>query len=159
LRARRRGRLRHHLAGHAGRRPGQDRRDARLVREEPPLRHPEDQLKPSSNRRSFMRAVGAGFASLPFFKLLEDSFAKGAGDTLPLRLVAVYHPHGVAAELWAMKSTDTETSFDIGYANCSLQPFDDAATYGKSFKDKILVIEGIDHLSNANGHDSAGTIL
>ncbi|MET0594725.1 MAG: DUF1552 domain-containing protein, partial [Polyangiaceae bacterium] len=38
-------------------------------------------------------------------------------------------------------------------------PFDDAATYGKSFKDKILVIEGIDQLSNANGHDSAGTIL
>jgi len=113
----------------------------------------------SANRRSFIRAVGAGFASLPFFKLLEDSFAKGAGETLPLRFIGIYHPHGIAAELWAMKSTDTETSFDIGYANCSLQPFDDAATYGKSYKDKILVIEGIDHLSNANGHDSAGTIF
>jgi hypothetical protein len=119
-------------------------------------------LKPggiSKSRRSFIRAVGAGFGSLPFFKLLEDSFAKGAGETLPLRFVTLYHPHGIAAELWAMKSTDTETAFDLTYANCSLQPFDDAATYGKSFKDKILVIEGIDHLSNANGHDSAGTIL
>jgi hypothetical protein len=58
-----------------------------------------------------------------------------------------------------MKASDTETTFDIGYTNCSLQPFDDAATYGKSFKDKILVLEGVDHLSNANGHDSAGTIF
>jgi hypothetical protein len=58
-----------------------------------------------------------------------------------------------------MKAADTETNFDLSYANCSLQPFDDAATYGKSFKDKLLVLEGIDHLSNANGHDSAGTIL
>ena len=40
-----------------------------------------------------------------------------------------------------------------------LQPFDDAATYGKSFKSKILPIEGIDLMSNANGHDTAGTIL
>ena len=41
---------------------------------------------------------------------------------------------------------DTETNFDLTYANngaqCSLQPFDDAATYGKSFKNKILAIEG-----------------
>jgi Protein of unknown function (DUF1552) len=113
----------------------------------------------SKSRRQFIRGVGVGFASLPFFKLLEDSFARSAGETLPLRFVGIYHPHGVSAELWAMKAGDTETAFDIGYANCSLQPFDDAATYGKSFKDKILVIEGIDHLSNANGHDSAGTIL
>ena len=40
-----------------------------------------------------------------------------------------------------------------------LQPFDDAATYGQSFKSKILPIEGIDLMSNANGHDTAGTIL
>ena len=70
-----------------------------------------------------------------------------------------YHPHGIAAEYFAMQPSDTETNFNIGYDNCSLQPFDDPATYGKSFKDKVLLIEGIDLLSNANGHDSAGTIL
>ena len=112
-----------------------------------------------ATRRSFIRAVGAGFAGLPFFKLLEDSHVKAVGGTLPLRFITIYHPHGIAAELWAMKSSDTETVFDIGYANCSLQPFDDAVTFGKSFKDKILVLEGVDHMSNANGHDSAGTIL
>ena len=59
--------------------------------------------------------------------------------------------------------SDTETNFNLTYTNngaqCVLQPFDDAATYGQSFKSKILVIEGIDLMSNANGHDTAGTIL
>jgi len=116
-------------------------------------------MKLSANRRMFIRGVGAGFASLPFFKLLEDGFAHSAGDTLPLRFLTMYHPHGIAAELWAMRAVDTETSFDLTYESCSLQPFDDAATYGKSWKSQLLTIEGIDHLSNANGHDSAGTIL
>jgi hypothetical protein len=113
----------------------------------------------SSSRRAFLRAMGAGFAALPFSRLLENSVAQAAGEALPLKFVTIYHPHGLSAEYWAMKAADTETAFDIAYENCSLQPFDDAATYGKSFKDKLLVIEGIDHLSNANGHDSAGTIL
>jgi hypothetical protein len=85
--------------------------------------------------------------------------AQAAGETLPLKFVTIYHPHGIAAEYWAMKPGETETSFDLAYENCCLKPFDDAATYGKSFKDKLLIIEGIDHLSNANGHDSAATIL
>jgi Protein of unknown function (DUF1552) len=53
----------------------------------------------------------------------------------------------------------SSTSFNLTYPSCSLQPFDDAVTYGKSYKSKIIAIEGIDHLSNANGHDSAGTIF
>jgi hypothetical protein len=113
----------------------------------------------SRTRRSFLRAMGAGFAALPFSRLLEDSVAQAAGETLPLKFVTLYHPHGVAAEYWAMRAGDTATVFDLTYENCSLACFDDAATYGKSFKDKILLVEGIDHLSNANGHDSAGTIL
>lgn len=116
-------------------------------------------MKRSSTRRAFLRAVGGGVMLAPFGRLLENSVAQAAGETLPLKFVTIYHPHGISAEYWAMKAADTESSFDISYENCSLQPFDDAATYGKSFKDKLLVIEGIDHLSNANGHDSAGTIL
>ncbi len=113
----------------------------------------------SPTRRNFLRAMGAGMAALPFSRLLENSVAQAAGEALPLKFITIYHPHGLSAEYWAMKSTDTESSFDITYQDCSLQPFDDAATYGKSFKDKLIVLEGIDHLSNANGHDSAGTIL
>jgi hypothetical protein len=103
--------------------------------------------------------MGAGFVALPFARLLENSVAQAAGETLPLKFVGMYHPHGVSAEFWAMKSADTETAFDLSYENCSLKPFDDAATYGKSFKDKILVLEGIDLMSSANGHSTAGTIF
>ena len=113
----------------------------------------------SPTRRAFLRAMGAGMAALPFSRLLENSVAQAAGETLPLKFITIYHPHGLSAEYWAMKASDSETSFDFSYKDCSLQPFDDAATYGKSFKEKLLVLEGIDHLSNANGHDSAGTIL
>lgn len=108
----------------------------------------------SRHRRSFMKGVGAGFASLPFFKLLEDSFAKAAGETLPLRFLTMYHPHGIAAEYFVMQSGDTETSFNLGFANSTLKAFDTAA-----LKSKVLIIEGVDLMSNANGHDSAGTIL
>lgn len=109
------------------------------------------------NRRAFLGAALAGFATVPLLRILERaSFAQDAGK---LKFIGIYHPHGVSAEYWAMKPGDTETNFDISYPDCSLKPFDDAATYGKSFKDKILLIEGIDHLSTVGGHDSAGTIL
>jgi hypothetical protein len=132
-------------------------------------RNGPDASPPSKARRAFLRGVGAGFASVPFFKVLENSYAEAAGDTPPLRFVTLYHPHGIAAELWGMQSADVQTplangavestNFSLTFANSSLQPFDDAATYGKSYKNKILIIEGVDLLSNANGHDTAGTIL
>ncbi len=113
----------------------------------------------SKTRRAFLRAMGAGFAALPFSRFLENAVAQSAGEALPLKFVTIYHPHGIAAEYWAMREGESETTFDIAYEGCSLACFDDAVTYGKSFKDKILIVEGVDHLSNANGHDSAGTIL
>ncbi len=128
--------------------------------------------KRSPSRRSFLRAVGVGATALPFYKLLEDSFAHAAGEPLPLKLMTISAPHGVADEFWGMrtptspdipvdklsrKGTDTETSFDITYPNCSLQPFDDAATYGKSFKNRILVVEGLDLA--VDGHDAVAAIL
>jgi hypothetical protein len=110
-------------------------------------------------RRHFLRGLGAGFAALPFLRLVENSYAQDAGATLPLRFIGMYHPHGIAAELFTLRDGETETSFDLGYPDSPLQPFDDAATYGKSFKDKIITIEGLDLLSDTNGHNSAGTIL
>jgi hypothetical protein len=110
-------------------------------------------------RRQLLQAALVGAAGgVPLMRALEGvSRADGPGSLT--NFICVYHPHGVSAEYWALRSSDSESTFDIAYQDCSLQPFDDAATYGKSFKDKLLVIEGIDHLSNANGHDSAGTIL
>ena len=73
----------------------------------------------------------------------------------PQRFIGVYHPHGVAAELFTMRDGETETTFDLSHPDCPLQPFDDPATYGRSFKDKIVVIEGVDLLSDTNAHNSA----
>lgn len=130
-------------------------------------------LKPrSATRRSFLRAVGAAATALPFYQLLEDSFAHAAGEALPLKFITISHPHGIAGEYFnartaaspdiavdglSLKGSDTETSFDIAYPNCSLQPFDDAATYGKSFKDRLLLIEGLDLA--VDGHDAVASIL
>ena len=127
---------------------------------------------PSASRRSFLRAVGSAATVLPFYKLLEDSFAHAAGEPAPLKLIVISHPHGFASEYWEMraptspdiavegaslKGNDTETNFDISYPNCSLQPFDDAATYGKSFKDRLLLIEGLDLATD--GHDAVAAVL
>ena len=60
----------------------------------------------SNSRRAFLRAMGAGFAALPFSRLLENSVAQAAGETLPLKFITIYHPHGLSAEYWAMKSGD-----------------------------------------------------
>jgi hypothetical protein len=109
-------------------------------------------------RRSFLRAVGAGFAGFPFLRSLEGSVAHAAGESPPLRFVTMYHPHGIAAETWVMRAADTEDSFSLTFteplsgAVCPLEPL-------APHKSKLLIIEGIDLLSNANGHDSAGTIL
>jgi hypothetical protein len=116
-------------------------------------------MKPSLHRRAFLRAVGAGMAALPFVRVVEDAYAQSLGESPPQRFIGVYHPHGIAAELFTMRRDDAETKFDVRYPDCPLQPFDDPATYGRSFKDKIVVIEGLDLLSSTNGHQSAATIL
>ena len=69
----------------------------------------------SPTRRAFLRAMGAGMAALPFSRLLENSVAQAAGETLPLKFITIYHPHGLSAEYWAMKATDSETTFDFSY--------------------------------------------
>jgi len=116
-------------------------------------------MKTSRSRRAFLRSIGAGFAAVPFLKLVEHSYARAEGVSLPQRFIGVYHPHGIAAELFTRRDGETETAFDLRYEDSPLSPFDDAATYGRSFKDKLVVIEGLDLLSDTNGHNSAGTIL
>ncbi|HYQ18094.1 MAG TPA: hypothetical protein VEQ58_20110, partial [Polyangiaceae bacterium] len=69
----------------------------------------------SSTRRAFLRAMGAGIAAAPFSRLLENSVAQAAGEMLPLKFITIYHPHGLSAEYWAMKDTDTESAFSFDY--------------------------------------------
>jgi hypothetical protein len=109
-------------------------------------------------RRSFLRAVGAGLGGFPLLRALERSVAHAAGAAPALRFVTLYHPHGIAAETWAMRDADTETNFSLTFtepqsgALCALEPLE-------RHKSRLLVVEGLDLLSNAKGHDSAGAIL
>jgi hypothetical protein len=116
----------------------------------------------AASRRSFLKAVGAGTAALPFYRLLEDS-AVNAQAGLPLRFLCVYHPHGIAAEYFNLRPGETETSFDLRYDGSVLSPLDDAATYGASFKDKLLIIDGVDLAvageTGTGGHDASLSIL
>jgi hypothetical protein len=112
----------------------------------------------SPTRRSFLRAVGAGFAGFPLLRALENSAAHAAGEAQSLRFLTMYHPHGIAEPTWAMQSTDTEDTFNLSFiepvsgALCPLSPLE-------PHKSRLIVIEGLELLSNAGGHDSAGTIL
>ena len=64
----------------------------------------------SVHRRSFIKAVGASLAALPFCRPIENSFAQSAGEALPLKFVGIYHPHGISAEYFAMKAWSAGTS-------------------------------------------------
>lgn len=115
------------------------------------------------SRRSFLKAVGASAAALPFFKLLEHSAVDAQAGDLPLKLVGVYHGHGCSYPFWNRRPGETETQFDIRYSNCALSPLDEPETYGVSFKDRILVLEGLDYAcakeSGTPGHWATACIL
>jgi len=76
----------------------------------------------------------------------------------PLRFIGVYTPHGRAHELWQPRP-----NFDIAYPDAILAPFDSPELYGRSFKDQLCVIDGVDLSAGIAvgtvGHDAARVIL
>lgn len=110
-------------------------------------------------RRSFLRALGAGAAALPFYRLLEHSAVHAQSGATPLRYLSVLHVNAAASPLFLRREGETETDFDIAYDSCVLRCFDDPATYGVSFKDKLIALEGVDlavALVTGNSGHSAG---
>ena len=110
-------------------------------------------------RRSLLKALGA-FASLPIGQLMYRSIAHAQGMPAPLKFIGVYHPHGVSAEHYARRPTDTNTVFDLNFADSALTPFDSPTKYGgRSFKNRIITFEGVDlavaELSGTSGHGAA----
>lgn len=118
-------------------------------------------LSERRSRRAFLRSVGQAATALPFYRLLEASAVQAADP--PLRFIGVYTPHGIAAPLFDRQQGETETTFNLGFKDSVLAPFDDATTYGKSFKDKLITVQGIDLSAgiekSTNGHDAACVIL
>jgi hypothetical protein len=98
-----------------------------------------------TTRRSFLKSLGAAAAALPFYRLLEHSAVQAATGERPLAFVGVAGFHGKPQRYFARRAGETDTTYDLGYADCALRPFDDAATYGQSFKDRLAIFEGFDY--------------
>ena len=110
------------------------------------------------SRRRFLAALGVSGAWLARESEGRADTAPAKTPEAPRRYVGVYTPHGRAHELWQPRP-----GFDIAYEGASLQPFDDAASYGRSFRDRLLVLDGIDLSAGievgTTGHDGSRVIL
>lgn len=116
-------------------------------------------------RRTFLKALGSSAVAFPFFRSLQNSVVQAQTGVLPQRLITFYFPHGVSSPLFRRQATDTEESFDVTFvepqsgAQCVLRAFDEPETYGISFKDKLVVIDGLDFVSGAVGHDGTRAVF
>lgn len=108
-------------------------------------------------RRRFLAALGVtgAFLARETRGLAETAQALGSP---PRRFISVYTPHGRAHELWQPRD-----GFDIAYPGSVLAPFDDAARFGRSFRERMLVLDGIDLSAGievgTTGHDGSRVIL
>lgn len=111
-------------------------------------------------RRRFLLALGA--ALLPREVWAEAAPAgpvdAQAAHVPAKRFVAVYMPHGRAAELFL-----PGPGFRLDYEDAILAPFDDPARHGRSFRNELLVVDGVDlaagFLTGNVGHDAPRVLL
>jgi hypothetical protein len=107
-------------------------------------------------RRAFLSALGASGALCGFERASGAPVSRTSGR--PLRLVCVYMPHGRAHELFQPRD-----GFDIAFPDATLGPFDDPGTYGRSFKNELLVVDGVDLSAGiavgTTGHDAPRAIF
>lgn len=118
-------------------------------------------------RRRFTAALGGGAISLGLGALGRRGIASARGPIgvshsstsgRPLRFVAVYTPHGRAHELWRPGD-----GFDLRFPDSILRPFDEPELHGRSFRDRLIVLDGVDLsagiASGTSGHDGPRVIL
>jgi hypothetical protein len=102
-------------------------------------------------RRSILKALGA-FATLPLGELLSRSIAHAQSAAPPLKFIGLYHPHGVSSDHYLRRPGETDTQFDLNFADCALTPLD-------TYKNRLIIFEGVDlavaELSNTSAHGAA----
>jgi hypothetical protein len=122
---------------------------------------PKSHREPKSARvarRSFLKAVGASAALLPFYRMLEDNVALASSGQLPLKFVGMAGFHGTTQKFYARQAGETDLVYDISYPDCCLRPFDQPSKYGYSFKDKTVIFDAFDYgVGRIGGHDYGGT--
>ncbi|HYP77388.1 MAG TPA: DUF1552 domain-containing protein [Polyangiaceae bacterium] len=109
----------------------------------------------SISRRAALTALGAGAA---LAALLPEVRPLRAASSPAKYFIGVYMPHGMAREFWVPRP-----GFQIAYEGSSLAPFDDAVSFGRSFRDQIVTLEGLDLTAGLRastvGHDASRVIL
>lgn len=109
-----------------------------------------------SSRRRFLQSLGVCAAATP--GLCKYAFAEPSPARPPLRFVGVFMPHGVVAEYFR-----PGPGFALSAEKCLLAPFDDAGRFGRSYRDSIIPIEGLDLTAGIEtgtvGHDASRVIL
>lgn len=104
-----------------------------------------------SNRRSFLRGVGASIA-LPAMHSLPGSIATASGPAglattpsgMPMRMAFVFFPNGAHQKNWFPSGEGKD--FELGKTMESLS----------SLKDSVQVLGGLDHQNASPGHDGGG---
>lgn len=103
-------------------------------------------------RRSVLAALGLGVLS-GGVRAQPTEAARG-----PLRFLGVYTPHGRAYEYYR-----PGPAFDLSYEGSVLAPFDSPGDYGESFKNRLLVLDGVDLAAGIEvgtvGHEASRVIL
>jgi len=107
-------------------------------------------------RRLFLSALGASLVGMSQSR--AGATEEHPTGEHPLRFVGVYTPHGAAYELYKPRE-----GFDIAFENSTLAPFDDPTGFGKSYKDRLLVLDHVDLSAGMEvgtvGHDAPRVIL
>lgn len=109
-------------------------------------------------RRAWLWHTAAGGATWWLSRAARAQAPDEAGSPSMRRFIGVYMPHGMAVELWRPGE-----DFELRGPERILAPFDDPDTYGCSFRDRLLVLEGLDLAAGIEvgtiGHDAARVIL
>lgn len=107
-------------------------------------------------RRRFLQSLGVCLAATP--AISRRAFGEPAPARPPLRFVGLFMPHGVVQEYFR-----PGPGFDLSADKCLLAPFDDAARLGRSYRELIVPIEGLDLTAGIEagtvGHDASRVIL
>ena len=111
---------------------------------------------PVMGRRAALTALGGAAAAAVMFP--EPRTLRAANAARAKYFIGVYMPHGMAREVWVPRP-----NFDLSYDGSALSPFDDAQVYGRSFRDQVVALEGLDLTAgiraSTTGHDASRVIL
>src|SRR5690606_29393524 len=109
-------------------------------------------------RRRFLQSLGVCAASMPALASRLGAASEAREGASPLRFIGLFMPHGVVAEYYRPGD-----GFDLRADKCLLAPFDAPERFGRSFRDLVLPIDGIDLTAGIEvgtvGHDASRVIL